>query len=105
ESLPLLVLCASALALRFIWTGNASARSLAHYGLAVAASVLAAFLLNAAPDHWSRPACDAIAVNWLVAAVVAGLGFWVAAQAPYGLGRGRVDAEPAAPSAGRPMPR
>jgi hypothetical protein len=105
ESLPLLVLCASALALRFIWTGNASARSLAHYGLAVAAGVLAAFLLNVAPDHWSRPACDAIAVNWLVAAMVAGLGFWVAARAPYGLGKRRLDGEPSTPSAGRPMPQ
>ncbi|HEY4747236.1 MAG TPA: hypothetical protein VIH38_06715, partial [Steroidobacteraceae bacterium] len=103
ESLPFLVLCGSALALRFIWTGSASARSLAHYGVAVAASMLAAFLLNVAPDHWSRPACDAIAVNWLVATMIAGFGFWAVGHA-YGFGGERLNAKPPAPSAGRPMP-
>ena len=104
ESVPFLVLSGSALALRFIWTGSASARSLAHYGVAVAASMLAAFLLNVAPDHWSRPACDAIAVNWLVATMIAGFGFWAVGHA-YGFVGERPNAKPPAPSAGRPMPQ
>src|SRR4030081_3677900 len=40
ESLPFLVLCGSAPALRFIWMGSASARARAHYGVAVAANTL-----------------------------------------------------------------
>ncbi len=93
EGLPFLVLCGSALALRFIWTGSASAPSLARYGVAVAASMLAGFLLNVAPDHWGRSACDAIAVNWLVATMIAGFGFWAVAHA-HGVGRARLNAKP-----------
>ncbi len=104
EGLPFLVLCGSALALRFIWTGSASAPSLARYGVAVAASMLAGFLLNVAPDHWGHSACDAIAVNWLVATMIAGFGFWAVAHA-HGVGRARLNAMPPAPSAGRPMPQ
>jgi hypothetical protein len=91
ESLPFLAVGGAALALRFAQTAavaspgtsapEPSAQALASYGCALAASASVGFLLNVAPEHWTRAACDAIAINWLVVAVVAGLGLAVAAGA------------------------
>jgi hypothetical protein len=91
EGLPFLVIGGAALALRFVWAGRgeaaavpgsqAAAPALAAYGLALAVSVLIGFLVSVAPAHWGRSACDAIAVNWLLAAGGGGLGLALAARA------------------------
>jgi hypothetical protein len=89
EGLPLLATGGAALALRFASSGGdasrapgsvAAAHALAAYGLALAASMLLGFLVGVAPAQWGRSACDAIAVNWLVAAAGGGLGLALAAR-------------------------
>ena len=77
ESLPFVVLGAGAMALHFVYSREA-ARPLAHYGLGAAASVAVAFAVSVGSSHWSRTACDAIAVNSAVAAIIATLGVAVA---------------------------
>jgi hypothetical protein len=52
------------------------ARALARYGAAVSVSVVIGFLLVVAPPQWMRPACDAMAINWLMPVVIAGSGLW-----------------------------
>lgn len=69
ESAPFVVLAGAAMALRFVADRNA-ARSLALYGTGAAVAVAAAFLVNVAPAHWGRTACDAIAVNSAAAAII-----------------------------------
>src|SRR5262249_26782217 len=80
EGLPYLVIAGGALALRFAWSDepDAAARALARYGLALTASMLAGFLVSVAPGHWSRAACDAMAINWLLAGAGGGLGLELA---------------------------
>jgi hypothetical protein len=90
ESLPFLVTGGAALALRFAAAGSAdaagapkaeaAARALAGYGVALAASMLVGFVVSVAPAQSGRPACDALAINWLVAAAGGGLGLAVAAR-------------------------
>ena len=97
ESVPILATVAAAMALRFAWgepAGTAeaspagtSAAQLARYGVAVAASMLIGFLVNVAPAHWTVPECDAMAINWLLAAAVGGLGLAAAAHATGRAGR------------------
>src|SRR5215813_1375031 len=72
ENLAFAALAGVAFALRFI-ADRAVAPALARYGLSLAASTTAAFFVIVGPDHWGRTACDAIAVNWAVPVVVAGL--------------------------------
>jgi hypothetical protein len=55
----------------------AAGRPLAHYGLAFALGTCAGFLLAVKPEAWSHVACDAIAINWLLPAMLAGFGFWI----------------------------
>lgn len=50
------------------------------YGLALAGSVLAAFLLQTPPHRWSATACDALALNLVSALVIVGIGLAAAAQ-------------------------
>lgn len=77
EGLPFLVLCGAAFALRFAF--DASGRGeLRDYGLALAASALAAFLLSTPPARWMAPVCDTIAVNSTAAVMIAGLGLALA---------------------------
>lgn len=78
ESLPYVAACGAALALRFLFDGGAGP-VLVRYGAALAAGTLAVFALTVSPDHWGRAACDAIAVNWAVPVVFAGLGLAAAA--------------------------
>jgi hypothetical protein len=90
EGLPFLATGGAALALRFAASGRgdptdavgsqAAAPALAAYGLALAAGMLLAFLVGVAPAQWGRSACDAIAVNWLLAAGGGGLGLALAAR-------------------------
>jgi hypothetical protein len=79
ECLPYLIVCAAAFALRYVVDRN-SAQAASDYGLALAASSLAAFLVTVGPDHWTRAACDMIAVNWVALVTVGGLGLALAAR-------------------------
>jgi hypothetical protein len=72
ENLAFVALCGAAFALRFV-ADRAAAPALARYGLALAASAAAAFVVTVGPDHWGRTECDAIAVNWAVPVTAAGL--------------------------------
>ena len=73
ESLPYVVLCGAALALRFI-ADPAGARALGQYGIYAAAAIVLAFLVSIAPAHWGGTACDAIAINSVAAAIAGTVG-------------------------------
>ena len=79
ECLPYLLVCAAAFAVRYVIDPKA-ARASGDYGLALAAASLAGFLIIVGPDHWSRAACDEIAINWLALTVIGGLGLALAAR-------------------------
>jgi hypothetical protein len=72
ENLAFVALAGIAFALRFV-IDRAAAAALARYGVSLAASTAAAFLVIVGPDHWGRTECDAIAINWAVPVVAAGL--------------------------------
>ncbi len=72
EGFPLLVVAGAALALAYVFD-RAGAGALRRYGLALSLSAIAAFLVSVGPDHWSRAACDAIAVNWMAPLAIGGL--------------------------------
>src|SRR4051794_25435576 len=78
ECLPYLLVCAAAFAVRYAADAK-NAQAARHYGLALGASSLAGLLIIARPDHWSRAACDEIAVNWVGLTVIGGVGLAVAA--------------------------
>jgi hypothetical protein len=78
ECLPYLLVCAAMFALRYTLDQN-GARAAADYGLALAASAAAGFLVIVDPAHWSRGFCDAIALNWVGLVVAGGAGLWLAA--------------------------
>lgn len=84
EALPFLVVAGAVPALRYVLepTGAGALRS---YGLALAASTAAAFLVSAGPDHWSRSICDSMAINLMAPTVAAGL---LLAAAAHWLARG-----------------
>jgi hypothetical protein len=71
ESLLFLALCGAAFAVRYV-LDRAEAGALARYGAALAVSTVAAFLVSVPPAHWSRSACDAIAINWAAPVFTAG---------------------------------
>jgi len=73
ECLPYLLVCAAAFAARYL-VDPKIARAAGAYGMALAASSLAGFFVIVGPDHWTRAACDEIAVNWLALTVIGGLG-------------------------------
>jgi hypothetical protein len=90
ESLPYLMLCGAAFALRSVFDPK-GADAAGRYGLALAASSLATFAATVAPHHWTRAACDAFAINWLALVVVGGGGLvltarYVSGRAPLRLG-------------------
>jgi len=72
ESIAFLGLCGAAFGLRYV-VGRDGAGALARYGLALAVSTFAAFLVSVGPDHWGRSACDALAINWALPVAAAGL--------------------------------
>jgi hypothetical protein len=89
EGLPYIVLAGAAMALRFIFAGDAAEalgpntnhalasnadHPLTCYGSWGAGSVAAAFLVGVGPAQWGRTACDAIAINSTVAVILATLG-------------------------------
>ncbi len=73
EGLPILALCGSAIALRFV-LDPAAATSARAYGLSLAVATAAAFLVSVGPDHWTVSVCDELAINSAAAAAIAGLG-------------------------------
>jgi hypothetical protein len=73
EGLPLLALGGAAIALRFVLDADAAASARA-YGLSLAASTAAAFLVSVGPDHWMVGVCDELAINSTAAVVTAALG-------------------------------
>jgi hypothetical protein len=73
EGLPYVILAGGVMALRFI-CASAGAGPLLRYGAATAASVAVAFAVSVGPDRWGTTACDAIAVNSVVAIVIATVG-------------------------------
>ena len=79
ECLPYLIVCGAAFAVRYVVDRRAAQAAVA-YGLALAASSLAAFLVIVGPDHWTRGVCDAIAINWVALVVMGGLGLAAAAH-------------------------
>jgi hypothetical protein len=81
ESLPFIALAGGAFVVRYV-LDRAAAVALAAYGLAIAVSAVLVFIVSINPDHWTRSACDAIAINSAGAMVVGGLalaaaGHWI----------------------------
>ena len=72
ESIAFLALCGAAFGLRYV-VDRDGAGSLARYGAALAASTVAAFFVSVGPDHWGRPVCDTLAINWALPLAAAGL--------------------------------
>jgi len=75
ENVPFTALVGVALAVRLVLGPVVPP----HYGAGLVAGTAAGFLLVVPPAHWGRPACDAIAVNWLVPVVIAGAGLCIVA--------------------------
>jgi hypothetical protein len=72
ENLVFVALCGVAIVLRYV-VDRAAAPALTRYGWALAASAAAAFVVIVGPDRWGRTECDAIAINWAVPVVIAGV--------------------------------
>lgn len=79
ECLPYLLACAAAFALRYL-VDPKFGRAAGEYGVALALSSLAGFLVVVGPDHWSRGVCDAIAINWLALTMIGGGGLALGAR-------------------------
>jgi hypothetical protein len=79
ESLPLLGLCGAAFALRYLFDPLAAV-PLRAYGLSLAASILAGFLVSVGPDHWTASFCELLALNSTAAVAVGGLGLALASS-------------------------
>jgi hypothetical protein len=81
ESLPMLALCGSAFALRYLFDRDA-AGAMRAYGLSLAASTLAAFLVSVGPDRWTLSFCELLAINSAAAVMLGGLGLALASASP-----------------------
>ena len=84
ECLPYLIVCGAAFALRYVLDSK-GAKAATDYGISLAVSSAAAFLVIVGPDHWTRSVCDAIAINWLALVGIGGLGlaaagYWFASE-------------------------
>ena len=79
EGLPILLVCGAGLALHYALRGNDGAPALRTYGVALAASIAGAFLVSVGPERWSRPVCDAVAINSALAVAFGGLALAAAA--------------------------
>jgi hypothetical protein len=62
ESLPLLVLCGVAFALRYV-AGPDAGDALRRYAFATGVTTFAAFFIAVSPHYWGRSVCDALAIN------------------------------------------
>jgi len=79
ECLPYLIVCGIAFALRYV-ADPAAGSTARDYGLALAAGSAVAFFGVVGPSHWTQGYCDAVGINWVALAVVAGLGLARAGQ-------------------------
>jgi hypothetical protein len=79
ECLPYLAVCGAAFAIRYV-LDRGSADALRDYGLWLAGSTAAAFLVSVGPEHWTRSVCDAIAINLALPIVLAGSVFSLAGR-------------------------
>jgi hypothetical protein len=70
------------------------------YGLSLAASMIAAFLLQTSPSLWTASVCDTVGMNLVVAVAIGGLGLAGAALAPAGRLRAALAVAGGAASAG-----
>jgi hypothetical protein len=86
ETLPFVLIVATAIALRFLVAGDAGGFTRAFAAtLALAVPVIAAATLP--PVEWLRPACDALSISYVGLAVAGGAGLFVATlTAPRGIG-------------------
>ena len=80
EALLFEAVLAASLGLR-VWLDRDQAPRAIAFGLTLAASTAAAFLIQTPPARWSVAACDALGANLAVGAVLAGLGLAAAAWA------------------------
>lgn len=76
ENVLFVALAGVAMALRALGGDRAPAR----YGAALAIGALAAFVVIVPSAQWTQPACDALAVNWVVPVAIAGVGLWASAR-------------------------
>ena len=73
-----------ALALQLLAGREGAASAARAYGLSLAASLAAAFLLQTPPSLWSVSVCDTVGLNLVAAVAIGGLGLAGAAFAPAG---------------------
>jgi hypothetical protein len=81
ESLAFIGIAGALMATRYALDGR-FASELSRYGLALAIATACAFFAGIAPRLWLQTACDAMAANWAVSAVAAGLILAVAGKYP-----------------------
>ena len=79
ESLPYLMICGAAFAVRYVLDPR-GAEPAARYGLTLATSSIAMFVATVPPDRWSRAVCDSFAINWLALVTIGGLGLALAVR-------------------------
>jgi hypothetical protein len=79
EAMPFIVLAGGIFVARFASDRNAAV-PLARYGLSAAASVATFFFVSVSPNHWAQTACDAIAINSAVPAIVGAFALSIAAR-------------------------
>jgi hypothetical protein len=72
EGLLYLAACGAAFGTGYLIDARGT-RALRAYGMALAGSAAAAFLVSVAPARWTDSACDAIAVNWAAPIVLGGV--------------------------------
>lgn len=77
-------LIALAFALQLVGGREGAAPCVRAYGLSLAGSLTAAFLLQTPPSLWSLSVCDTVGLNLVVAVAIGGLGLAGAACAPAG---------------------
>ena len=75
---------AVAFALQLLAGRDGAVRAARAYGLSLAASITAAFLLQTPPSLWGVSVCDTVGTNLVAAVMVGGLGLAGAAFAPAG---------------------
>lgn len=83
ESLPAVGAAILAFGVGWIADGRFS-RPLALFGLSLAAGTLGHFLIAVPPERWLVPACDAISIVYVAAAVAGGVGLAFCAALPLG---------------------
>jgi hypothetical protein len=87
ESAPFVAVAGAVFVIRAI-VEPATARALAAYAMAAAASTTILFVASVSPAFWLKPACDAIAINSVAAVLIAGTGLAVAALRFKNIGAG-----------------